>query len=289
MISYANGLLVDSDHFSLPVSQTMTGSLRGFEIFTVFKAIRGVPFLVDEHIARLDSCARHIHMSYDLSTQEIKDIVHMLIQKNKDTNGILLTVLLSGGRADYSGVAPIGDAQLSIWTRPLNPIDATKGRSLATFVHQRPFPEVKLTFYMGGILAHQTVVKEFGAEYPVFVSPQTQDILEGSTFSIACIKDGVLKTPPLDGRILESITRRNVLKLAKKLGIEVQEKAVSVDDFLASDEIMMMATTLNVLGVVRVNDRTIGNGDIGPITKQVQSEWDLFEQNYINLHLEEKK
>ena len=86
--------------------------------------------------------------------------------------------------------------------------------ALATFPHQRMLPDVKLLNYVGAVVAFQTVVPEHDAYDVLFVDPHDRrTILEGSTFTIYFVtSDGTIITPPLDGRILDSITRRQSLK-----------------------------------------------------------------------------
>ena len=80
------------------------------------------------------------------------------------------------------------------------------------------YPDVKLLNYVGAILAHQTVVPTQDAFDVLFVfPPDQQTILEGSTFTMFFIDpQGDIVTPPLDGRILDSITRRESSKLLQK-------------------------------------------------------------------------
>ncbi len=109
-------------------------------------------------------------------------------------------------------------AHLYVATQKLEPWPKEyydNGISLATYVHQRTYPDIKLLNYVGAVLAHQTAVPQFNAHDVLFINPgDRQTILEGSTFTVFFVNQlGELMTPPLDGRILDSITRRVVLEL----------------------------------------------------------------------------
>ena len=86
-------------------------------------------------------------------------------------------------------------------------------------------------------------------------------------------------TPPLDGRILDSVTRRAILELMKSKGkIEVFEKPVNLDQISTFREAFLASTTRNILPVVRLNDKIIGSGKPGPLTLEMM---DLL-NNYVN-------
>ncbi len=91
-------------------------------------------------------------------------------------------------------------------------------------------------------------------------------ILEGPTFSVAWGADGVLETPSLSLGILDSITRRVVLELAEKDGIEVVEGSWSLDRLDQADEVMAMSTIREVQPVSAIGDRKFGEG---PITSRL--------------------
>jgi len=108
-------------------------------------------------------------------------------------------------------------------------------------------------FYLGGVIAHQTVVKEQGADMPLFISPDTGHVLEGSTFNMFFVRDGVLYTPPLDGRVLKGITRRVVIDAAVALEIPVSESAISATDISGFQEAFLTSSTRTVLPVRQID------------------------------------
>jgi branched-chain amino acid aminotransferase len=100
----------------------------------------------------------------------------------------------------------------------------------------------------------------------------TQDghLAEGSAMNIFMVRDGVLITPPVSDNILEGITRKSVMELAKnELGLTVVERPVDRSEIYICDEFFMTGTAAQVTVCTRVDHRPIGNGAKGPIAKSL--------------------
>jgi len=95
-------------------------------------------------------------------------------------------------------------------------------------------------------------------------------VAEGSAENIFIIKNGIIKTPPLNADILNGITRDGVIQLIKANGIKLIEKNITVKELLKADEVFMTGTAAEVKSVSTINKTTIGNGKIGNITKTLQ-------------------
>jgi len=95
-------------------------------------------------------------------------------------------------------------------------------------------------------------------------------VAEGSAENIFIIKNGIIKTPPLNADILNGITRDSVIRLIKSNGIKLIEKNITVKELLKADEVFMTGTAAEVKSVAKINKTTIGNGKIGSITKTLQ-------------------
>ena len=96
-------------------------------------------------------------------------------------------------------------------------------------------------------------------------------VAEGSAENIFVIKNGKITTPPLSADILNGITRNSAIQMIKASGKKINEKNITVKNLLAADEIFMTGTAAEVKSVTRVNRAKIGSGEIGPITKELQS------------------
>ncbi len=125
--------------------------------------------------------------------------------------------------------------------------------------------------YLNSILAKQEAVANHYDEaillnYQGFVA-------EGSGENIFLVKDGVVTTPPVTAGILEGITRDSVMTLLRDEGVEVREADSTRSDLYYADEIFFTGTAAEVTPVREVDDRPVGDGRPGPITRRTQ---DLF-------------
>ena len=95
-------------------------------------------------------------------------------------------------------------------------------------------------------------------------------VSEGSGENIFIVRDGVLKTTPLTS-ILEGITRHSIITIAKDIGIEVREERFTRDEIYIADEAFFTGTAAEVTPIREMDNRIIGNGKIGAITRRLQS------------------
>lgn len=287
IISYQRDRFVRTSELAFPFLDDISGTIRGYRIFTACRTIRGKIFRLEDHLERLYHSASGIYMQPPLAREELRQVLAAVLEQNRNVGApddLLLYVIFSGGLAGSTMEQSGSGAHLYIAVRELAPPPPEcyqKGVVLATFPHQRMYPDVKLLNYVGAILAHQTVVPALDAFDVLFVfPPDRQTILEGSTFTVFFIdSEGDILTPPLDGRILDSITRRVVLEIiAERPEMRIREEPVSLDQLSAFSEAFLASTTRNLLPVVRIDDRIIGNGRPGPKTRVLSS---LF-QDYLN-------
>ncbi|MDP2967139.1 MAG: aminotransferase class IV [bacterium] len=302
MFSYANGKFVLTEELALPIKEDITGTIRGFRIFTACRTLpNGKVFRLEDHIDRLFNFATAIYMELPHDKNELKEVIQETIVKNKEEGEenrfssspfaaaregkeLLLEIIYSGGRANLSGVAPAGKAILYIMVLPLKMPPARwyeKGIKLAVYPYQRQWPEIKFLNYVGAVIAHQTVVKKYEADDALFVSPHEKKIiLEGTTFNFFIIKNGVIVTHPADGKILPGITRKVALELACQQGIKTKEDYFSLDDLLEVEEAFITSSTRNIVPVVRVDDIVIGSGQPGEITNKLARFFKEYQANY---------
>jgi D-alanine transaminase len=128
--------------------------------------------------------------------------------------------------------------------------------------------DIKSIVLLPNALAKQEA-KEVGAFEALLVDEQGR-VTEGSSTSAFRVADGVLWTAPKGPHILPSITRGILLDLARKEGIPVREEFGSLEEFLQADEVLLAGTTTEALGVVRIDDQQIGDGNPGPVTRRLR-------------------
>jgi branched-chain amino acid aminotransferase len=107
------------------------------------------------------------------------------------------------------------------------------------------------------------------------VLDQNGHVSEGSAMNIFMVRDGVLVTPPVTDNILEGITRRSVIELARNdLGLQVMERSIDRTEVFIAEEMFMTGTAAQVVAVTQVDHRPVGVGTMGPITTKLRTLFD---------------
>jgi D-alanine transaminase len=94
--------------------------------------------------------------------------------------------------------------------------------------------------------------------------------LEGTKANLFCVSRGIVRTAPNGPRILPGVTRGAAIEAALRIGLPVEERAFTVEEMLASQEVFLASTTLWTHSVVAVGDRSIGNGKPGPVARMIR-------------------
>lgn len=107
------------------------------------------------------------------------------------------------------------------------------------------------------------------------VLDQNGHVSEGSAMNIFMVRDGVLITPPVTDNILEGITRRSIIELARNdLGLQVVERSIDRTEVFISEEMFMTGTAAQVVAITQIDHRPIGAGMMGPITTKLRTLFD---------------
>lgn len=104
------------------------------------------------------------------------------------------------------------------------------------------------------------------------VLDQNGHVSEGSAMNIFMVRDGILVTPPVTDNILEGITRRSVIELARnELGLEVRERSIDRTEVFIAEEMFMTGTAAQIIAVTKVDHRPVGAGVMGPVTARLRT------------------
>ncbi len=128
-------------------------------------------------------------------------------------------------------------------------------------------PRIKSLNYLNNILAKMEGIRAGCLE--ALMLNHKGEVAECTGDNIFLVKQGVLRTPPLDAGILEGVTRNAVIDLARADGIVVQEMSLTRHDVYTADECFLTGTAAEVIPVVKIDGRLIGTGKPGPITRQL--------------------
>jgi branched-chain amino acid aminotransferase len=157
-------------------------------------------------------------------------------------------------------------------------LDTSKGLNLCVSSWRR-LPDNSIptrTKAMGGYLNSALAKSEAvlnGYDEAVFLNDRGQ-VCEGSAENIFIVRDGVLHTPDRTSDILEGITRRAILELARDLGVPTSERAIARTELYVCDEVFLVGTGCQVSWVKSIDKRVVGNGGKGAITTRIQAAYE---------------
>ena len=284
LISFSRDKFIPSDEVSLTVRGNYLSITRGYQVFTFFKTNNGVPVFLDDHIDRIVGNAQAMKMNLSFSKEDIKGLVYQTLEKNDFSNGDCNVMIIFAGKApdDISGLISSQEVDLFIVTSPIKkyPKESYQnGISLGLYEFERIDAEVKTPYtYYGGMKAHRSLVHEGPFDEVLYTSKD--EILEGTTFSFFIVKNETVITSKLDGRILGSVTRKNLLRIMDKQKIENRESVITVTDLKSSSEAFIASANRDLIPVVSVNGIQIGDGKIGPIYQKLLS---LYQQEILKI------
>ena len=128
-------------------------------------------------------------------------------------------------------------------------------------------PRIKSLNYLNNILA-KIEGTDAGCVEALMLN-HNGEVAECTGDNVFIIKDGLIRTPSTEAGILEGITRNTVIDLAREAGHEVQETTLMQEDIYTADECFLTGTAAEVIAVVSLDGRTIGDGTPGPITRDL--------------------
>jgi branched-chain amino acid aminotransferase len=249
MLASVDGLIGPAEEATIPV--TDEGLLRGDGAFEVMRLYSGRPFAYEDHLARLARTCAGLHLEPDLAA--LRTEAAALLEQSGPIEGLLRLVLTRGGRR----IALI---------EPL-PRHKTIARvATIRYAPNRVLDGLKTLSYAGNMLATR-IAKEAGYDEALLVSPHGR-VLEGSTWSFFWVRDGALLTPPLEDRILGSITRERILAATNAF-----EEPCTLDDLRGAEE-AFIASTVRVVQPIAAIDELELPAAPGPVTLRTREAMD---------------
>jgi branched-chain amino acid aminotransferase len=277
LLAYVDGeFLPESDS---KVSIFDHGLLYGDGVFEGIRAYSGRVFRLEDHLRRLYDSAKAIHMEIPHPVEEMRDLILELCRRNEIEDGYIRPVV-TRGKGDL-GLDPRkvkGGPTVVIIARPFDVLYGDKyedGLTLITSTYRRVpsqsvSPNIKSLNYLNQILARvEANIHE--ADEALLLDLQGY-VSEASADNFFVVRDEILSTPPTVS-ILQGVTRQTVLEIAEELGYRTRERFFTLFDVYAADEAFITGTAAEIGPVVRVDDRVIGDGKPGHITKQITARY----------------
>lgn len=270
---YINGRLYDKQDAKISVYDH--GLLYGDGVFEGMRIYGGKVFRMQDHLERLWHSAKAIWLEIPMSMQDLADAVNQTVKANGLADGYVRLIVTRG--AGTLGLDPhsTSDPQVIIIADLISLYPQEfyeKGLEIITVstVRNHPAalsPRIKSLNYLNNILAKIEGLQAGCVE--ALMLNHRGEVAECTGDNIFLVTRGQLLTPPIDAGILEGITRAVVIEIAVDAGIEVREIPLTKHDVYIADECFLTGSAAELVPVVKVDSRRIGDGLPGPITQQL--------------------
>ena len=280
MIVSLNGRLLDSREATVSIWDA--GYLYGDGIFTTLRLYRGIPLDLAAHWGRLQQQAAELELPFPVELTQLAAIINDLAAGNDLQLGdgrIRITISRGGCAEDplpLTGLESITPTilitlaplpkNLEQWQQdgiPVITLDASFSRGNV--------PELKTLNTLPSILAQR---KAAAAGCPEAILTGAGGVLlEGAASNLFLVSSGNLLTPAVGAGFLAGLTREKVLDLARQMGIEIREKRLDGRHLEAACEVFMVGSVREVVPVISVDGKNVGDGTCGPVTRKIQQEY----------------
>ncbi|MBD3156387.1 hypothetical protein GF369_01020 [Candidatus Peregrinibacteria bacterium] len=254
-----NGKFKEQKKAVIPV--TDNGFLYGDAVYETMRTKDGDVWLFGKHIKRLKKSAKAVGIKIPYTTKEIRRMIETLIEKNKSKE-VRIRITLSRGSHGLD-FGPVKKPTFLVQTKPIVLPPETlyeTGVSVVTYTIERPMPKVKSTSMLPTIAAYRYARKKNAFE-AVLVDHRGR-ISECSMSNIFFVRKGKLITPKHN--VLEGTVRNLVIKQGKAKRTTIKKR-----DLPKMEECFITSTIKGVLPVTNINGKCVGDGNVGPITKNL--------------------
>ncbi|MCX7917199.1 MAG: branched-chain-amino-acid transaminase [bacterium] len=279
LIIYLDGKFVDESEAKISIFDH--GLLYGDGVFEGLRSYNGKIFKLDEHLIRLYKSAKAISLEIPLKFDEMKNAVIETVRKN-NLRDSYIRIVVTRGVGDL-GLDPrkckkptifiiASKIQLypeSIYEKGIDIVTVPTRRNLSESLN----PSIKSLNYLNNILA-KIEANNAGASEGLILN-QFGYVSECTGENIFIIKENFLITPPIYAGALEGITRRVVMDIGENIGLKVIEENITRYDIYTCDECFLTGTAAEIVPVVIVDNRIIGDGKPGKLTLKIRKEFHL--------------
>jgi branched-chain amino acid aminotransferase len=284
-IVYFGGEFMDWGKARVPITTHAfnygTGCFEGIRAYWSKEQEQLFVIRLREHAVRLLRSAQILHLEADpaLNTARLGDIVLELLARNDyQEDAYVRPILYKAGRTIQVKLAGI-PTEFCCYTLPMGDyLDIRKGLRLMTSSWRRiddnaiPARAKPIGAYLNAALAADEA-RVRGYDEALMLTSDGH-VSEASSANIFMVSDGVVITPPVTEDLLVGVTRDCVISMVRELGWKLEQRRVDRSELLSVDEAFLCGTGVQIAPIASIDDREVGQGQLGPITKQLQ-DWYL--------------
>lgn len=238
----------------------------GSSVFDGARAFEGVTPDLDRHCARLNRSAKALGLAPTQTVEAMMGLVKDGLRRFSSREAVYIRPMYWAEEGGVGGSSIPPDPAstrflICLYVHPMNP---PKGFSITVSPFRRPSPETMPTDAKSGCLYPNNARMVMEAKSRGFDNALVLDMLgnvaEAGTSNLFMVKDGIVKTPALNGTFLAGITRQRTIDLLRGAGVEVQETTLRVADFMDADEIFSTGNNSKVVPINRIEGRELQPG-----------------------------
>ncbi len=271
---YVNGTIAPADQAVVPVYDH--GFVYGEGVYETLRTYHHVPFLYDRHMRRLRQSADRLLLDVPFDDATLLQWIDQTVVASGEHDESYIRILLTRGVGDLNYDPKSTPTPTTvIIVKPLEEPPSrvfTDGIRIALVDMLRNHPKsvnplIKSNNLLNNALAMQAAYRA-GAEEGLMCNYRGE-LTECSQANFFLVRGGAALTPKSAAGLLEGVTRAFIFELGRELGIEVREEVLIPADLEAADEMFITSTTRELSPVVKVDDRVVGAGTPGPVTRQL--------------------
>lgn len=281
MICCLNGKFLDQKDAKIPLMDN--GFMFGDGFFDTMRAVGNVVLELENHLERIEKTSKILHLNLPYSMQDLESWIRKTLKINKLTQSRIRVTISRGanGFDFFSSKNPTVAITCDNYPKDENLTE--NGVQTFTFNSQRTLPEIKTTNMAYMIQAHYKLIEKKGFE--AILIDDLGYVREGSFMNIFMIKNGKIFTPK--DKILAGITRARIIQLAKKMKLKLEIKNFKKPELFKAEEIFLSNSLREIVPVTKVDNKKIGTGNPGSITKKIIAAYKEFTEEYISSHLKD--
>ncbi len=254
------------------ISPLDRGFLFADGVYEVVRYYGGRPLAMAEHTRRMADSLAMVRITYPDDLEPLPRVSERLVEANACPDCYVYWQVTRGvAERDHRFPDPPVRPTIFAFAKPMGPLPPRVDLQPMTAITHPDIRwqrcAIKSVALLPNVLARQAAA-DAGADEAILVNADGH-VTEGTARSVLAVFRGRVHTHPLDGSILGSITRRLVLMLAEDADIEVVEQAFTAEQLLAADEVMVAGTTTEVRPVSTVDGSSIGDREVGPVTRRL--------------------
>jgi D-alanine transaminase len=247
------------------------GYFYGYGVYEACKAFAGKIYALEEHLARLDRSLRALRITPGRSGAELaRAMKDLAVQSGYEA--VFLYLQITRGVGKRGAAAPENGPVITMFATELEtmtPADWNAGVAVITLPDERwAHPDIKSLNLLPNILAKEKALEK-GAQEAIFYN-ERNIVTEAASSNVFAVLPGErLVTPPLDGRILEGVSRLMILRRARENDIRIEETYFTRAELAQATEIFITGTSEEIIPVTGLDGARVGGGTTGPWTRRL--------------------